>query len=112
MKATKHPRVLFFLKGIIPTLEEQSEAEELGNNVAFRNASVIADGDPLEAFDKVAGAIPASYAAEVARREADGEPEAPEPPKSALPPAGSPVAPPTAAPAPKPGAGGGWKPNA
>ena len=57
----KQPRILFFVKGSLPSKEAYDIADEFGVNVAFRNASVIRDGACIEACDGVAGEVPESY---------------------------------------------------
>ena len=59
---TRPPRVLYFIKGTVPTLEDQLAAEELAPClVSFRNAHLVSDVGALEACDAVAGAAPARY---------------------------------------------------
>lgn len=59
---TRPPRVLYFIKGTVPTLEDQLAAEELAPClVSFRNAHLVSDVGALEACDAVAGAVPARY---------------------------------------------------
>jgi hypothetical protein len=126
--------VLYFLEGAAPTPEDEAAMSEFGQGhvIRQRNALLIHDGDAIEDFDLVAGAVPPSYAAAAAEK---GEPPAPKKAKPVKPDAvapESPVAPSeapegtseavgepeaVAAPAevvpPKPkGAARGWKPNA
>jgi hypothetical protein len=121
--------VLYFLNGSAPTTEDEAAMAEFGQGhvVRQRNALLIHDGDAIEDFDIVAGAVPETYA--IAAAEKGEPPEPPVPPSidAETVPAGSPVAPvkgdgkpadppkPAAdakpvPPKPKPGAG--WKPNA
>lgn len=59
---TKLPRILFFVKGTTPTLEQQLEAEKLAPcRVSFRNALLVSDEGALELCDGVAGEVPARY---------------------------------------------------
>jgi len=59
---TRPPRVLYFIKGTVPTLDDQLAAEELAPClVSFRNAHLVSDVGALEACDAVAGAAPARY---------------------------------------------------
>lgn len=55
-------KILYFVNGHAPTIEEYEEAMTLGANVVFRNARKIVPGAPLENCDAVAGAIPDDYA--------------------------------------------------
>lgn len=59
----KHPRILFFIKGPVPSTEDRAEALLLGTNVAFRNNLFISADDAIEACDGVAGDVPAEYLA-------------------------------------------------
>lgn len=59
--SNKQPRFLYFIKGAIPSDIESLEAEQLGSNVAYRNANFISDTEALEPCDGVAGAIPSIY---------------------------------------------------
>lgn len=59
----KHPRILFFTKGAVPTGKERAAAAKLGTNVFFRNACMVQPGDSVEVCDGVAGEVPASYKA-------------------------------------------------
>lgn len=58
----KYPRILFFVASVMPTDEDFANAEKLGPNVAFRNASMIPEEGALELCDGVAGLVPARYA--------------------------------------------------
>lgn len=51
----KAPKILYFIRGSLPTKEEQTEAESFGANVAFRNVEFINDAEKPEAADGVAG---------------------------------------------------------
>lgn len=135
MAKRKLRKVLYFIQGASPSDDDRDEMEAFGQGhmVCQRNVLHIHDGDPIEEFDIVAGAVPASYteaAADKVEPEvapvptvdqdkvANGSPLAPPPAKE--PPVKQPEAPetpPKAAakpkpPAPKPGAAKGWKPNA
>lgn len=105
----KPPKTIYFTNGHA-TEEDYAAADEIGPGVVFRRSDLIVEGDPLEAFDAVAGDVPPAYQAAADAKA--GLPPAPEAPKvdpGAVPP-GSPVKPPA-----KPAggdAGGGWKPNA
>ena len=61
----RYPRILFFIKGAVPSVDDIDESEKMGPNVAFRNACFIpeelTDG-AFEQCDGVAGAVPKSYA--------------------------------------------------
>lgn len=134
--AKKKIKVLFFIAGMVATDDEEAAMNKFSakHTICIRNASMIHDGDNVEPFDVVAGAVPPSYAA--AAKEKKPEPEAPKAPKAD---AGkvdkrSPAAPPPPVvepkegdetppvvegeggkpkpPEPTPGAGAGWKPNA
>lgn len=49
---TRVPRILFFIKGTVPTLEQSLEADELAPmRVAFRNADLVSAEGSLEACD-------------------------------------------------------------
>jgi len=54
----KHPRILYFINGAVPTAKQQAEATRLGGRVAFRNARFF-DGEK-EACDALAGDVPAA----------------------------------------------------
>jgi outer membrane biosynthesis protein TonB len=138
MAKRKLRKVLFFISGASPTDDDRAEMEAFGQGhmVCQRNVLHIHDGDPIEEFDLVAGAVPAAYAeAAAAKTEPEVAPvptvdpsaiaaESPLAPPPADPPADPPVAPPQAPetppkaaakpkpPAPKPEAAKGWKPNA
>lgn len=61
----RYPKILFFIKGANPTVEEEEAAEKLGPNVMFRNANFVpVDASPgsLEQCGGVAGAVPTLYA--------------------------------------------------
>lgn len=58
----KLPRILFFIAAAMPTPEEFDAADELGPNVAFRNASLVTGEGSLEECDGVAGSVPKAYA--------------------------------------------------
>lgn len=59
---TRVPRILFFIKGTLPTLEEQLEAEDLAPaRVSFRNANLVREEGALEICDGVTGEVPARY---------------------------------------------------
>jgi hypothetical protein len=53
-------KVLFFIKGSVPTEVEKSQASEIVGNVVFRNAK-FAGGEPPEICDGVAGCVPENY---------------------------------------------------
>lgn len=61
LKNPRKPKILFFLAGMVPTPDEKAEAEAIGKPVAFRNASMIHDGDRIEPCDMVAGLVPEQY---------------------------------------------------
>ena len=49
---TRVPRILFFIKGTLPTLEEQLEADELAPmRVSYRNANLVSAEGALETCD-------------------------------------------------------------
>lgn len=50
----KAPKILYFIRGSVPTKEEQDEADTFGANVAYRNVEFMGDEAP-EAADGVAG---------------------------------------------------------
>lgn len=58
----KYPRILFFVVAAMPTEEDFLASEELGPNVAFRNASMVPTDGALEKCDGVAGCVPTRYA--------------------------------------------------
>ena len=59
---TRVPRILFFIKGTVPTLEQQLEAEDLlPARVSFRNANLVLAEGSLETCDGVTGDVPARY---------------------------------------------------
>lgn len=117
-------KVLFFIAGPVPTDAEREDAEQYYNGkstVAFRNARFVNKDEAIEAFDIVAGLVPANYAAAALEKGEDalrGTPIV----DAATVPAGSPLAgagdgkaakgggAAPKAPEGKPGAD--WKPNA
>jgi hypothetical protein len=120
-------KVLYFIAGPVPNDAEREDAEQYYNGkstVAFRNASKVNKDEAIEAFDIVAGRVPANYAAAALEKGEDALQAAPIVDAASVPP-GSPLAGKDAAgagkdagkpkaapkpPEPKPGAG--WKPNA
>lgn len=59
---TKLPRILFFIRGPVPSLEQQLEAEDLSPaRVSFRNADLVLAEGALEVCDGVTGEVPARY---------------------------------------------------
>jgi hypothetical protein len=57
---------LYFIAGPVPTEAEREDAEQFYNGkstVAFRNARFVNKDEAIEAFDIVAGLVPANYAA-------------------------------------------------
>ncbi|AJD83164.1 hypothetical protein [Paracoccus phage vB_PmaS-R3] len=49
---TRIPRILFFIKGTLPTLEQSLEADKLAPmRVSFRNANLVPEDGALEACD-------------------------------------------------------------
>lgn len=122
-KSVRQKLVLFFLAGAVASEEEREAIAEFDGDeyrVMFRNASFVNEGDTIEKFDLVAGAVPDNYARAA---EAQGEPAEPingaedEAAKAAKAEEARKKAPP-AAPAGQGGAWGGgakpagWKPNA
>lgn len=61
MATKRYPKILFFIKGVMPSIEAQEVADEYGPNVAFRNAHFVKDSGSLEACDGVAGEVPEAY---------------------------------------------------
>ncbi|OHD25445.1 MAG: hypothetical protein A2Y38_12875 [Spirochaetes bacterium GWB1_59_5] len=58
----KYPRILFFVAASMPTQDDFEAAEQLGPNVAFRNAAMISNEGSLEKCEGVAGLVPQRYA--------------------------------------------------
>jgi len=58
----RSPKILYFIKGTLPSDEAYDIADGLGTNVAFRNVDFIVDTNALEDCDGVAGEVPAAYA--------------------------------------------------
>lgn len=58
----KPSKILFFIDGGSPTIEEVAEADAMGAQVCFRNAQHIPAEGALEACDGVTGCVPARYA--------------------------------------------------
>lgn len=114
-------KVLFFIAGPVPTDAEREDAEQFYNGkstVAFRNARFVNKDEAIEAFDIVAGLVPANYAAAALEKGDDALKAAPIVDAATVP-AGSPLAGAgdgkdgKAAPKPPEGkAGADWKPNA
>jgi hypothetical protein len=109
MVRLREKRVLFFIRGPVPTEEQEAEAIEYGRNVGFRNVNFTRPDETLEDFDIVVGDVPPIYRAEADRRAGRELPvkDAPRADAGALPPAGSPIAPA----APAGGSPAGWRPN-
>lgn len=61
----RHPRVLYFTAGMVPTDAEVEEVQKCGNNVGVRNSQHVPD-EPnpgqIEKCDYVAGTVPKAYA--------------------------------------------------
>ena len=57
----RYPRILYFIKGVMPSVEAQEIAEQYGPNVAFRNANFVPSSGAPEKCDGVAGAVPELY---------------------------------------------------
>ncbi len=57
----RYPRILYFIKGVMPSAEAQEVAEALGPNVAFRNANFVPTSGAPEKCDGVAGDVPELY---------------------------------------------------
>lgn len=57
----RQPKILFFIGQTMPTNEDYAQALNCGNNVVFRNASVVDNTCNPENCDGVAGAVPKSY---------------------------------------------------
>lgn len=55
-------KILFFINDSAPTLDETLAADEIGQQVCFRNARYIPTEGALEACDGVAGDVPKRYA--------------------------------------------------
>lgn len=55
----KRKKVLYFIRGHVPTDAERAAAEKL--DAAFRNVSVHTKGERLEEADEVYGAWPEGY---------------------------------------------------
>ena len=58
----KSSRILYFLKGAVPTPEEYADAQRYGTGVVFRNAQFGNHDAPEAAEGGVAGTIPENYA--------------------------------------------------
>jgi len=58
----RYPRILFFIKGVMPSAEAMEVAEKYGPNVAFRNANFVPSSGAIEKCDGVAGEVPETYA--------------------------------------------------
>lgn len=114
-------KVLYFIAGPVPTDAEREDAEQYYNgksNVAFRNARFVNKDEAIEAFDIVAGLVPANYAAAALEKGEDALKAAPIVDAASVP-AGSPLgdagegqggkAKPKA---PEPKRAADWKPNA
>lgn len=57
----RYPRILFFIKGTLPSAEAMEVAEKYGPNVAFRNANFVPSSGAIEKCDGVAGEVPETY---------------------------------------------------
>lgn len=55
-------KVLYFVRGAMPSAEDYVAARAIGPGVVFRNALKIVGGAPMENCDAVAGAVPEDYA--------------------------------------------------
>ena len=112
---------LYFIRGAVPTEEQQDEIEDIKGQVRLRNALYHDPKAALEEFDAVAGLVPAEYLAaadEKARKAAEDGEDAVVPPASSSAPAApqqtaSNGAPANASAKPKPAPqSAAWKPNA
>lgn len=112
MAINRNPRILFFINGMVPTEAEREEAEALGSNVAFRNATRSNPDEALEPFDRLAGEPPAWYAAAAAAKAGKPAPAVPPAVDGASGAGASLAGFGGATAAPKPASGGGWRPNA
>jgi hypothetical protein len=62
----QYEKSFYFIAGPVPTEAERDDAEQFYNGkstVAFRNARFVNKDEAIEAFDIVAGLVPANYAA-------------------------------------------------
>lgn len=66
----KYPKILYFIKGSMPSDDDFKNAESFGVNVSFRNALFITDVGTLEHCDGVTGVVPEKYANEFNTAEA------------------------------------------
>ena len=57
----KFAKILYFVKGVMPSNEAQQIALKYGPNVAFRNANFVSDNGAPEDCDGVAGDVPKLY---------------------------------------------------
>lgn len=58
----KAPKVLYFIRGSMPTEEQVEEAESFGIPVSYRNVEFYEEGMTLEECEGVAGDVPEAYA--------------------------------------------------
>lgn len=100
-------KTLYFINGVAPSDEQQAEIEAMPGNICVRNAIKLRDDENLEDFDYVAGEVPPLYAAQAARKTADGGDPVPAPKASAS----APAAPQAATAKPSGKAGSAWTPN-
>src|SRR6478752_973169 len=94
-------KVLYFLNGPVASSEDENYVEKHftpKHQLCYRNALMIGDNEPVEAFDIVAGAVPAQYRAEADAKGPPVEHKRPKTPAASAAPK-SPVAPPAPEPA-------------
>jgi len=111
-KHFKSKKTLFFIAGSSATEAEIKSALEYEPGVQFRNAALTRPDESIEAFDRVAGLVPARYQAVADAREGKTPAAAPTPPLAdpGQPQADGEPRPAVTPPAPNPGAG--WSRNA
>lgn len=106
--AKKTIKVLYFINGPVASADDEDAMSKYSvkHQICIRNADMIHEGEYVEDFDIVDGAVPAAYAA-VAKEKKPAK-EKPKP-QTTQPPAGSPIEPP---PAPTPPEGSETPPDA
>lgn len=111
-KHNKYKKTLFFIEGNVATEAEIDASMEFEPGVQFRSAALHRDDAAIETFDRLAGAIPARYAAAQRAKDGTDAPEGSEDAPVAPVGAPAPVTPPAAAPKPPtPQPGRGWAGN-
>jgi len=61
-KVNQPRKTIYFIAGLQATADELADTEQFQPGVVLRCASKVVPGEPVEPFDRVAGAVPPDYA--------------------------------------------------